>query len=82
MTTPEKLSKLVESAEIFEKKEIMVTVTKRECDEMYDWLCDTESTDTIEWGFIPKNIGYAMLRNGMDLRSFTYLGVRIHFNVV
>ena len=74
MNAPEKIHKLVETAELFEKKEILVTINAKEQDELLSWIENTGSSD-IEYNLTPG----AYFPN---LRTIEYLGVTIHFHVL
>lgn len=75
MNAPLKLDQLVLAVDNFYSKEVLITITKKENQELLDWIeNNTISVTSIEYqSFEPKF---------QSVRTIVYLGVTIHLNVV
>lgn len=76
MTPHQKLDQVIQTANLFEHKEIMITVSESEKEELMDII---EPSDDLE-GLIEYHALDAHAFKNM--RSFIYLGVHVHLNVV
>lgn len=74
MNAPEKLGQIVLAAQALNSTEIMITSTLDQVNPLIDWAMESRETSEVNYDIVP------ILR--LNLRTLTYNGITIHFNVV